>query len=577
MRYFYTALFLFAGQLFAQTGDGGASADWTSILPPLVAIVLALVLREVLISLTAGIFTGLVLVALSGEGSLGEAFLRIPEVIQKSLFDNDHLSVILFTLMIGAMVSIISKNGGMMALVKRIAKRATTARSGQLATWLLGIAIFFDDYANTLVVGNTMRPLTDRLKISREKLAYIVDSTAAPVAAIAFITTWIGAELGYISDGIAAIENGKAVIGGEYTVFFRSLQYMFYPILTLFFIFLIVWKRVDFGPMLTAERKARSVKTNEDKGGVKDLDSVPDQKEHILSAIVPIAVMILGAVIGLLYTGSQNYAWQVTTEVMTQAPDSFGDYLLVLWRAPGQFMQNLSGIIGGADSYKALIWGSFCGLAVAILITVIPRLLTIKKTMEMAEEGVKSMMPAILILTLAWTLGGLTEELGTASYLAELTKGGIMPQLVPTIVFILSAAIAFSTGTSWGTMSILYPIVLVTSWQICEADGMAVEASLGIFANVVSAVLAGSVLGDHCSPISDTTILSSLSTDCDHIAHVRTQMPYALTVGGVSILLGTLPAGFGIPFYISFPVAGLSLYFIVSYFGKMVDGEGVTG
>jgi len=194
--------------------------------------------------------------------------------------------------------------------------------------------------------------------------------------------------------------------------------------------------------------------------------------------------------------------------------------------------------------------------------------------MEMAEKGVKSMMPAILILTLAWTLGGLTEQLGTASYLAELTQGNILPQFIPTLVFVLSAAIAFSTGTSWGTMSILYPIVLVTTWEICQAAGMDVQVSIGIFANVVSAVLAGSVLGDHCSPISDTTILSSLSSDCDHISHVRTQMPYALTVGGVSILLGTLPAGFGVPFYISFPIAVGALYFIVSYFGKMVENEG---
>ncbi len=375
------------------------------------------------------------------------------------------------------------------------------------------------------------------------------------MAAIAFITTWIGAELGFISKGIAEIENGEEIIGSAYSVFFQSLQYMFYPLLTLIFIFLIIWKRVDYGPMLIAERKARRapVESNTEMGNtIGDIDSVPEQKEHILSAVVPIAVMILGAVVGLMYTGLQSFDWL----------------------SDNSFMTNLSGTIGKADSYKSLIWGSFCGLATAILITVIPKLLSIKKTMEMAEKGVKSMMPAILILTLAWTLGGLTEQLGTASYLAELTQGNILPQFIPTLVFVLSAAIAFSTGTSWGTMSILYPIVLVTTWEICQAAGMDVQVSIGIFANVVSAVLAGSVLGDHCSPISDTTILSSLSSDCDHISHVRTQMPYALTVGGVSILLGTLPAGFGVPFYISFPIAVGALYFIVSYFGKMVENEG---
>jgi Na+/H+ antiporter NhaC len=456
--------------------------------------------------------------------------------------------------MIGAMVSIISQNGGMMALVKRIAKRANTPRSGQLATWLMGIAIFFDDYANTLVVGNTMRPLTDRLKISREKLAYIVDSTAAPVAAIAFITTWIGAELGYIGDGIANIEGGE-VIGSPYAVFFQSLQYMFYPILTLFFIFLIVWKRVDYGPMYHAEVKARNQKEiqSDASEGPGDIDAIPTDKEHVWNAILPIAIMIFFATIGLVYTGSQEVGWDSSI--------SFGT--------------NVSNIIGSADSYSALIWGSFIGLVSAILLTVGSRVLSIKKTMEMAENGVKSMMPAILILTMAWSLGAITEKLHTAEYLAELTQGNIMPQLLPTVVFLLSAAIAFSTGTSWGTMSILYPIVLVTSWNICKAGGIDMELTIGIFANVVSAVLAGSVLGDHCSPISDTTILSSLSADCDHVAHVRTQMPYALTVGAISILFGTLPAGFGVPVYITMPVAGLVVYFTVSYLGKMVDNKGL--
>lgn len=556
MRYFWVLIMMLGSAAWAHAGQDAIHFGWMSILPPLVAIVLALVLREVLLSLTAGIFVGLLLLAYKGTDNAGSAFLEIPEVIQKSLFNNDHLSVILFTLMIGAMVSIISKNGGMMALVKKIARRAKTARSGQLATWMLGIAIFFDDYANTLVVGNTMRPLTDKLKISREKLAYIVDSTAAPVAAIAFITTWIGAELGYINDGIAKIDQGTEIIGGAYSVFFQSLQYMFYPLLTLFFIFLIIWKRVDFGPMLRAERKARSRMSSDTQKNIEvsDIDDVTDQKEKVWSALIPIAVMIVGAAIGLLYTGSQAYVWN----------NEIG------------WFTNLSEIIGGADSYKALIGGSFCGLATAIGLTVTSRLLPLKKTMELAESGVKSMMPAILILTLAWTLGSLTESLGTAPYLAELIEGKFMPELLPTAVFILSALIAFSTGTSWGTMSILYPIVLVTSWQICQGAGMDAEMSISIFANVVSAVIAGSVLGDHCSPISDTTILSSLSSDCNHIAHVRTQMPYALVVGGVSILLGTLPAGFGVPFYVTFPIAAAVLYFIVSYFGKMVESEGVT-
>jgi len=323
----------------------------------------------------------------------------------------------------------------------------------------------------------------------------------------------------------------------------------------LFFIFLIIWKRVDYGPMYHAEVRARNAHSEgEDTSLIPgDIDEIPDNKEHIWNAILPIVIMIVSATMGLLYTGIIEVGWSSSM--------SFG--------------KNLSSIIGSADSYSGLIWGSFIGLVSAIGLTVGSKVLSLKKTMEMAENGVKSMMPAILILTMAWSLGAITEKLHTAEYLAELTKGNIMPQLLPTVVFVLSAAIAFSTGTSWGTMSILYPIVLVTSWNICQAAGISIDLTLGIFANVVSAVLAGSVLGDHCSPISDTTILSSLSADCDHVAHVRTQMPYALTVGGISILFGTLPAGFGVPFYITMPIAAIVVYFTVSYLGKMVDNKGL--
>lgn len=544
----------------AEVAAATSFPAWTSLIPPLVAIVLALILREVIISLSLGILAGLILLGTKSFESIGTAFFSIPMEIQKSLVNADHISIILFTLMIGAMVSIVAKNGGMMALVKIISKRATTARSGQLATWLLGIAIFFDDYANTLVVGNTMRPLTDRLKISREKLAYIVDSTAAPVAAIAFITTWIGAELGYISDGINSIENGSEVIGSAYSVFFQSLKHMFYPLLTLFFIFLLIWKKKDFGPMLVAERHARNSTETLGKSEVEEVDDVPTEKESVWSAIVPIFVMISGAAIGLILTGYKGYSSVVPYQ----------------WNESMSLLTNLSEIIGRANSYVALLWGSFAGLVVAILWTVGHRIMSVRKTMSFAEDGVKSMMPAILILSLAWTLGAITENLGTADYLAHLAIGNIMPQLLPTIVFILAAGIAFSTGTSWGTMSILYPIVLVTTWQISVEAGISASLSLNIFANVVSAVLAGSVLGDHCSPISDTTILSSLSADCDHIKHVKTQMPYALTVGGVSILLGTLPAGFGVPFYITFPIAVLALVWIVSYFGKTAETQEVS-
>ncbi|MFT4522396.1 MAG: Na+/H+ antiporter NhaC [Bacteroidia bacterium] len=578
-RLLISLCFLFVGfaglsQETAATTETVIAGHWTSILPPLIAILMALLLREVIVSLLVGILVGIIVLQFNGSwhllsfahslegskqfiGAVGSGLLDLPFTIQTALFDADHLSVILFTLFIGAMVAIISKNGGMMALVKKISKKATTARSGQMATYLLGISIFFDDYANTLVVGKTMRPLTDRLKISREKLAYIVDSTAAPVAAIAFITTWIGAELGYISDGVNSIPNGPELLGNSYGIFFDSLKYSFYPILTLFFIFVLIRKQRDFGPMFRAEKRARSQNVPKDGIGnaqvqVAEIDEIADDKENMWNALIPIFVLIGGAIFGLIATG----------------------YSASVWNGNEGFLHKLSATIGNADSYKALIWSSFGGLATAILLTTVRNIKNITETVEMALEGIKLMIPAIAILSLAWALANVTKDLHTAEFLASTIGNSVSAQFLPTIVFILAASIAFATGTSWGTMSILYAMVLGATWSICQAAGLDLETSRSIFVNVVACVLAGAVLGDHCSPISDTTILSSMASDCNHIDHVRTQMPYALTVGGVSILFGTLPAGFGVPGYITFPIAALVLYGVVSYFGKSVENTG---
>ncbi|MBI1305546.1 MAG: Na+/H+ antiporter NhaC family protein [Bacteroidetes bacterium] len=554
MRKFLTAsAFLFSPLLLLAAPESTVevSFGWLSVIPPLITIVLALIFREVIFSLLIGIFSGILILNWTSGGiqEAPGALLDIPILIRTALVDKDHISVILFTLMIGAMVSVISKNGGMMALVRHIAARANSARSAQLATWLLGIAIFFDDYANTLIVGKTMRPLMDRMKISREKLSYIVDSTAAPVASVAFITTWIGAEIGYINDGLDAITNGREIIGNAYTVFLMSLQHAFYPVLTLVFMFFLIWKNRDFGPMLLAERKAREQEVSDFAAEVGDVDEVPTGKEHARNALIPIFTLLLVAIGGIAFTGYLEHGWKPTLSVL----------------------KNISAIVGNADAYVALIWASFCGCLVAVLMTVGGKIFDIPKTVEYALDGIKLMLPAIAILTLAWTLSSITGELKTGKYLAQLVDGSISPYVLPSLVFILSGLIAFSTGTSWGTMSILYPIVLTTSWGLCMKSGLDHDSAIFIFTNVVSAVLAGAVLGDHCSPISDTTILSSLASDCDHISHVRTQLPYALTVGGVSVMLGTLPAGFGVPWFITFPMSMIALYLIVSYLGKMVS------
>jgi len=528
---------------------------WFSIIPPLVAILFALIFKEVYSALFIGILIGTTTIfAHQGSGwftAFFEGIFAIPDTyILHSLGDTEHLSIIVFSMLIGGMVSIITRNGGMKGVVNVLSRFARSPRSGQFVTWLLGVAIFFDDYANTLVVGNTMRPVTDRLKISREKLAYIVDSTAAPIAAIAFVTTWIGAELSYIQDGI----NTLGLEQSPYNVFINSLAYSFYPIFALIFILLLTYKGRDFGPMFKAEKRARTGEVKSENAVDKSREQAEEISipEHVhprgYNAVIPVAIVIFGTFIGLLYTGWDAQVWASEETA---------------------FSKKLSVIIGNSDSFKALLWSSIMGVIVALLLTVSQRILNLKDTVDTLISGFKTMLTAIIILVLAWSIALLTQHLHTADFISRsLVHINMAPFLVPALTFILAALVAFSTGSSWGTMAILYPLILPASWLIAEQAGLEHAMALSLFYNVVSCVLAGSVLGDHCSPISDTTILSSLASSCNHIDHVRTQLPYALTVGGTAIAVGTIPSAYGVPGYITFPAGILLMWAVVHFFGK---------
>lgn len=532
---------------------------WLSILPPLIAIFLALALREVIVSLFVGVFSGAAILGVYQSGSITGVFsgllTTLDTYIVDALTDSSHVSIILFSLLIGGMVSLISRNGGMQGIVNRIARLAKTPRSGQLATYLLGMVVFFDDYANSLVVGNTMRPITDRLRISREKLSYLVDSTAAPVSALAFITTWIAAEIGYIGDGIAKLEGFPADMT-PYRLFVQSLGYAFYPLLTLIFILILVLRQRDFGTMLTAERRARSTgevaradSLRGDSAEMKDFQPKEGVSIQPFRAVIPVAVLVLGVLIGLLYTG-----WDSAT-----------------WHDPElSAVKKLSAVFGNADSYAALLWASLSAVIVAIGLSLGKARLKLTETMGVMTSGFKAMFDAVMILTLAWALQGVTDDMHTATFLTDLLGSELSPGWLPTITFVLAAVIAFSTGSSWGTMAILYPLIIPLTWAVCQQSGMVDPNAIGIMANAVACVLGGAVLGDHCSPISDTTILSSLATSCDHIDHVRTQLPYALTVGSIALLLGTLPTGFGLPSWLSFLLGIGACYGVVQVLGKEV-------
>lgn len=529
---------------------------WFSIIPPLIAILFALIFKEVFTALFIGILVGTATMFWYQDTALIAAIFKgmfaiVDTYILEALTEGGHMAIIVFSMLIGAMVNIITRNGGMKGVVNILSRYASSPRSGQFVTWLLGIAIFFDDYANTLVVGNTMRPVTDRLKISREKLAYIVDSTAAPIASIAFVTTWIGAELSYIQDGINTIGLNESAYG----IFISSLSYAFYPIFALIFILILIRKQVDFGPMYHAEKKARSAsvsKADDDKdtfsNKLNELE-VPDHiKPQWYNAAIPVFIVIFGTLAGLFYTGWDQSVWQDSSIA---------------------FSTKLSTIIGNSDSYKALLWSSMSGVLVAIALTLSQKILNLKDTIDSLINGFRTMLTAIVILVLAWSIALVTKHLHTADFISQsLVSVNIAPQFIPALTFIFAALVAFSTGSSWGTMAILYPLILPASWLIAQNAELGYDGSLAIFYNVVSAVLAGSVLGDHCSPISDTTILSSLASSCNHIEHVRTQLPYALTVGGVSIVIGTIPAAFGISSWILFPLGIIVLFLIVKFLAK---------
>ncbi len=557
---------------------------WLSIVPPLVAIILALIFKEVIVSLFIGIFSGAFIAFGMRLDSIYHFFRSLFSTIDKyivtALTDSGHISIIVFSLLIGGMVAIISKNGGMAGVVNALKGYAKDARSSQFITWILGLAIFFDDYANTLIVGNTMRPVTDKFNISREKLAYLVDSTAAPIAAIAFITTWIGAELSYIDSGMKQL--GDAYTLTPYSIFISSLKYSFYPFLTLIFGFLVIYTQKDYGPMATAEHRARTTgqvssaaTSDEDEPNMEDLSPVKNAPHRWYNAAIPVLTVIFMTIFGLVDTGMDSLYGQLGNKNIAGLTNHWGS----VWgnasalfdEGQGGFFAKLGMLIGSADSYVALLWASLSGVMVAIGLTIIQRIMKLFDTMHWMAEGFKSMMPALIILTLAWALASTTEQLHTAEYLSTTLENALHPRLLPVVIFVLAAFIAFSTGSSWSTMAILYPIAIPTTYAVCMANGMVPDEALAILLNVIATVLAASVLGDHCSPISDTTILSSLASDCNHIDHVRTQMPYALTVGGFSLVCVGLSAVFGGSWLMTFVllvVSGVGFWGVLRVFGR---------
>jgi Na+/H+ antiporter NhaC len=531
-----------------------AIPGWFSLLPPLVAILLALIVRQVLVALFVGIWMGAFLIY--DYNPLAGFLYGLTEYIAKAAAHPDKMAILVFSLVLGGMVGVISKMGGTQGIVNKISHYASDSRRGQLATWLMGIFIFFDDYANTLIVGNTMRPLTDKLKISREKLSYLVDSTAAPVANIAIISTWIGFEIGLIASSFESL----GISDNAYIIFLKTIPYNYYPIFALVLGFFIAIFRRDFGPMLKAEQRA--IKTGRVlAAGAKPIssldthDMLADEKipKRWYNGLIPIAVVILTTLFGLWFTGlSQVDAMGIDTGTM-------------------HTVQYISTIIGQSDSYAVLMWAAFLGSFTAIILSLLQRILTLEQSLSAWVSGIKAMMMAVLILTLAWSIGNICTDLKTAEYVIHISEDYISAHYIPFLSFVIAALISFATGTSWGVMAILMPIMIPLAYLLPQSDAsISLLQQQNIFLSTIASVLAGATFGDHCSPISDTTIMSSMASGADHIDHVRTQLPYALVCGVISIVIGYLPVGFAIDTFLLLPVGILAIFLIVRFMGKKI-------
>lgn len=491
-----------------------------ALLPPLIAIVLALITKEVYSSLFVGVLTGAFLYAnFDLELTIQTMFFHEDGGMISKLSDGWNVGILVFLVILGIIVSVMNKVGGSAAFGEWAAKKIKSKTGAQLATLALGLMIFVDDYFNCLTVGNVMRPVTDKYKVSREKLAYIIDATAAPICIIAPISSWAAAVTSSVPEG--------SEING-FTTFIRTIPYNFYALFTLVAVAFFCATNADFGLMRTKEEEAK-------RGEAVNADVVAESKEEnatgqkkgkVIDLIVPVLILIVACITSMIYTGG------------------FFDGV------------NVVEAFANSDASQGLVMGSFLALIFTFVFYMLRKVISFEGFMECIPEGFKMMVSSILILSLAWTLSGMTNLLGASEFVSGLVSGSVasMQALLPAIIFMIAFALSFATGTSWGTFGILIPIVV----GVFPGGEMMVIS--------IASCLSGAVCGDHCSPISDTTILASAGAQCNHVAHVSTQLPYVLVVVPVSFISFVI-AGFTKNLWLSLGV-GLALLLIVLCFLK---------
>lgn len=511
------------GEPIEAIAHRGAIRPW-SVLPPLLAIVLSFASGRLILSLLGAIVLGALLSAGPSASGIGSKLVGT-YLWEATILDPDKRWIFVFTLALVGLVNLVTRAGGIQGVVDRLVQVAKGPRSAQAVTYLLGLAIFFDDYANTILVGNTMRPLTDRMRISREKLAYLVDSTSAPIAGVAVISTWIGYEVGLLGDLSRTLGLGM----DGYALFFEAVPFRFYCAFTLLFVAMLIVSGRDFGPMFTAESRAARTGMLV-RPGSQPLSSAAFHssraKEGIPRrasvALLPIGAMLLGTLFGLLWDGGG-------VATILEAPALLFD--ATTWRES----------FGGASSTRVLGYTSLGASLLAMILVVGRRLLGVGEALAAWLQGARSMWLALVILTLAWGIKAVCDDLGTSQFLVAGLRGVVHPQAVPLLIFLLAGIVAFATGTSWGTMGILIPTAAPLAFHLGGTEILFLS---------LAAVLDGAIFGDHISPISDTTVMSSLASGADHLDHVKTQAPYALVTWATAAIFGygwnALGLGYGL-------------------------------
>ena len=496
-------------------------ATFWSLVPPIIAIVLALITKEVYSSLFIGILFGGMFY--SGFSFVGTFEHVLNDGFIASLSDSYNVGILIFLVVLGSLVSLMNKAGGSRAFGEYMMIHIKTRAGAQLATMALGVIIFIDDYFNCLTVGSVMRPVTDTHKVSRAKLAYLIDATAAPVCIIAPISSWAAAVSGFVEG-----EDG-------FSIFVRAIPYNYYALLTIAMMIMIILTKTDYGPMKKFEDNAinhNDLFTVKTEGGEAE-EEVSGSHGTVSDLVIPIVSLILCCIICMLYTGG--------------------------FFEGASFVEAFS----NSDASIGLSMGSIFGILITIIVYLIRKTLTFKECMSSIPAGFKAMVPAILILTFAWTLKEMTMSLGAPEFVAgvmEKSAGGLL-YFLPAIIFLVGCFLAFSTGTSWGTFGILIPIV-VNVFQNSDPKLMIIS---------ISACMAGAVCGDHCSPISDTTIMASAGAQCDHVSHVSTQLPYAITVAFVSFIT-YIVAGFSRNAIVSLPFGIVLLFVVLMAIKKLTNG-----